>query len=146
MEWSNVDTWMNVEGVSPLGEKVRQKLTVDDAELLDSQLEALSKYIGLTRDGKVVFKVDKSKLSQRHRILLYAIGKHLAHEAGYAREPHVTLEELANELGLSYMVTSARCSELRREGLLHSVERGVYRALIRPAIEKVLAELSQEKV
>ncbi len=132
--------------VTPLGEKVRQKLTLDEGELLDSQLDALSKYIGLTKDGKVVFKVDKSKLSQRHRILLYAIGKHLAYEAGYAREPHVTLEELANELGMGYTVTGARCSELRREGLLLSVERGVYRALIRQAIEKVLAELSQEEV
>jgi predicted transcriptional regulator len=70
----------------------------------------------------------------------------LAHEAGYASEPHVTIEELANELGLGYTVTTARCSELRREGLLLSIERGAYRVLLRQAIEKVLAELSQEQV
>jgi hypothetical protein len=52
----------------------------------------------------VIFKVDRSKLSQRHRILLYPIGKYLAHEAGYASEPYVTVEELAlaNELGLRF--------------------------------------------
>jgi len=132
--------------MTPLGEKVRQKLTIDEGELMDAQLDALRKYIGLTKDGKVVFKVDKSKLSQRHRILLYAIGKYLAHEANYVTEPHVTLEELVNELGLGYMAASARCSELRREGLLLSVERGMFRVLIRPVIEKVLAELSQEQV
>ena len=42
------------------------------------------------------------KLSQRHRILLYAIGKYQAHKAGYAGEPYVTVEELANELGLRF--------------------------------------------
>jgi hypothetical protein len=137
---------LSERGVTPLGQKVQQKLTVDEDELLDSQLDALRNYIGLTKDGKVVFKVDRSKLSQRHRILLYAIGKYLAHEAGYASEPHVTIEELVNELGLGYTVTTARCSELRREGLLLSIERGAYRVLLRQAIEKVLAELSQEQV
>jgi hypothetical protein len=139
---------LSERSVTPLGQKVQQKLTVDEDKLqdLDSQLDALSNYIGLTKDGKVVFKVDRSKLSQRHRILLYAIGKYLAHEAGYASEPHVTIEELVNELGLGYTVTTARCSELRREGLLLSVERGAYRVLLRRAIEKVLAELSREQV
>ena len=133
--------------MTPLGEKVRQKLTVEEGELLgDEQLDALSKYIGLTRDGKVIFKVDKNKLTQKQMILLYAIGKHLAHEARYTTDPTVTVEELVNELGLGYAVTTSRCSELRREGLLLSVERGKYRALIRQAIEKVLAELSQEEV
>ena len=45
--------------MTPLGEKVRQKLTVDEGELSDWQLDALRKYIGLTRDGKVVFQVER---------------------------------------------------------------------------------------
>ena len=135
---------MGEGSVSPLGEKVRQKLTVDESTLLDDHLDRLSRFIGLTADGKVVFKVDKGALTQRHLILLYAIGKYLAHEAGYAKEPYVTVEELMDELGLDIRVLSARCSELKREGLLVSPERGKYRALIRPAIEKVLAELKEE--
>jgi len=128
--------------VAPLGEKVRQKLTVDEGELSDSQLDALRKYIGLTKDGKVVFKVERSKLSQRHKILLYAIGKYLAQEAGYASEPYVTVEELANELGLRFTDTGIKCSELWREGLLLSIEKG-YRVLLRRAVETVLVELTQ---
>jgi hypothetical protein len=75
---------LSERGVTPLGQKVREKLTVNEGWLLDSELDALRNYIGLTEDGKVIFMVDRSKLSQRHRILLYAIGKYLAHEAGYA--------------------------------------------------------------
>jgi hypothetical protein len=130
--------------VTPLGEKVRQKLTVDEGELSDWQLDALRKYIGLTKDGQVVFQVERSKLSQRHRILLYAIGKYLAHEAGYASEPYVTVEELANELGLRFTDTGIKCSELWREGLLLPTEKG-YRVLLRRAVEIVLAELSEEE-
>jgi hypothetical protein len=130
--------------VTPLGEKVRQKLTVDEGELSDWQLDALRKYIGLTRDGKVVFQVERSKLSQRHKILLYAIGKYLAHKAGYASEPYVTVEELANELGLRFTDTGIKCSELWREGLLLPTEKG-YRVLLRRAVEIVLAELSEEE-
>jgi hypothetical protein len=128
--------------VALLGEKVRQKLTVDEGELSDWQLDALRKYIGLTRDGKVIYKVERSKLSQRHRILLYAIGKYLAHEAGYASEPYVTVEELANELGLRFTDTGIKCSELWREGLLLSIEKG-YRVLLHRAVETILVELTR---
>jgi hypothetical protein len=128
--------------VTPLGEKVRQKLTVDEGESSDWQLDALKNYIGLTRDGKVIFQVERSKLSQRHRILLYAIGKYLAHEAGYASEPHVTIEELANELGLRFTDTGIKCSELWREGLLLSTEKG-YRVLLHRAVETILVELTR---
>jgi len=128
--------------VTPLGEKVRQKLTVDEGELSDWQLDALRNYIGLTKDGKVIFMVERSKLSQRHRILLYSIGKYLAHEAGYASEPYVTVEELANELGLRFTDTGIKCSELWREGLLLSIEKG-YRVLLHRAVETILIELTR---
>jgi hypothetical protein len=133
---------LSERGATPLGEKVREKLTVDEGWLLDSELDVLRNYIGLTKDGKVVFKVERSKLSQRHRILLYAIGKYLAHEAGYASEPYVTIEELANELGLRFTDTGIKCSELWREGILLSIEKG-YRVLLRRAVETVLVELTQ---
>ena len=128
--------------MTPLGEKVRQKLTVDEGELSDWQLDALRNYIGLTKDGKVIFMVERSKLSQRHRILLYSIGKYLAHEAGYASEPYVTVEELANELGLRFTDTGIKCSELWREGLLLSIEKG-YRVLLHRAVETILIELTR---
>jgi hypothetical protein len=128
--------------VALLGEKVRQKLTVDEGEASDSQLDALRKYIGLPKDGKAIFKVDRSKLSQRHKILLYAIGKYLAHKAGYASEPYVTVEELANELGLRFTDTGIKCSELWREGILLSIEKG-YRVLLHRAVETILVELTR---
>jgi hypothetical protein len=74
--------------------------------------------------------------------LLYAIGKYLAHKAGYAGEPYVTVEELANELGLRFTDTGIKCSELWREGLLLSIEKG-YRVLLHRAVETILVELTQ---
>jgi hypothetical protein len=76
--------------------------------------------------------------------LLYAIGKYLASEAGYASEPYVTVEELANESGPRFTDTGIKCSELWREGLLLPTEKG-YRVLLRRAVEIVLAELSEEE-
>jgi hypothetical protein len=73
---------------------------------------------------------------------LYAIEKHLAHEAGYASEPHVTVEELANELGLRFTDTGIKCSELWREGILLSIEKG-YRVLLHRAVETILVELTR---
>ncbi len=43
---------LSERGVTPLGQKVQQKLTVDEDELLDSQLDALRNYIGLTKGRK----------------------------------------------------------------------------------------------
>ncbi|MEM0090702.1 MAG: hypothetical protein QXF84_05080 [Nitrososphaerota archaeon] len=126
--------------MSDLAEKIRQKLTVDELVILEQTLDRLSRFIGLTKDGRVLIKLDRTKMSTRHLISLYAVGKYMAKQAGYLTEDIITIDEVTRELGVDGKVAAARIAELRREGVLLGVERGQYR--FNPShIERILAEL-----
>lgn len=129
--------------MSELAEKIRQKLTVDESVILEQMLDRLSRLIGLTKDGKVLIKFDRTKTTTRSLISIYAVGKFMAKQAGYSSEDIITIDELTRELGIDGKIVAARVSELRREGVIMGVERGQYR--INPSyIEYILAEIERQ--
>ena len=126
--------------MSELAEKIRNKLTVDESIIIEHVLDRLSKLIGITKTGKVVFKISKEMLTTKNQIALYAIGKYMAKQAGYIESDQISIEELSRELGISPKIASTRAGELRREGRLISLERGMYR--INPIlIESIISEI-----
>ncbi|MCS7125803.1 MAG: hypothetical protein NZ929_02700 [Aigarchaeota archaeon] len=129
--------------MSDLAEKIRQKLTVDESVMIEQMLDRLSKLLGLTRDGKILIKFDRTKVTTRSLISIYAVGKLMAKQAGYSSEDYVSIDELSRELGIDGKVVGARVSELRREGVLISVERGQYK--LNPSyIEYILSEVERQ--
>jgi len=130
--------------MTELAERIREKLTVDEAEVIDRTLDRLSKLIGLTKNGKVVFKVDRGKTTTKTLLALYMAGKHMAKQAGYVEDDTVSMDELARELGTDPRIAAARASDLRREGKLINVGRGSY--IINPsAIESIMSEAEKEQ-
>jgi len=126
--------------VSELAEKIRNKLTVDESIIIEHVLDRLSKLIGITKTGKVIFKISRDALTTKNQIALYAIGKYMAKQAGYIESDQISIEELSRELGISPKIASTRAGELRREGKLISLERGMYR--INPIlIEGIISEI-----
>ena len=126
--------------MSELAEKIRNKLTVDESIIIEHVLDRLSKLIGITKTGTVVFKISKEMLTTKNQIALYAIGKYMAKQAGYIESDQISIEELSRELGISPKIASTRAGELRREGRLISLERGMYR--INPIlIESIISEI-----
>ena len=126
--------------MSELAEKIRNKLTVDESIIIEHVLDRLSKLIGITKTGKVIFKISRDALTTKNQIALYAIGKYMAKQAGYIESDQISIEELSRELGISPKIASTRAGELRREGKLISLERGMYR--INPIlIEGIISEI-----
>ena len=126
--------------MSELAERIRNKLTVDESIIIEHVLDRLSKLIGITKTGKVIFKISRDALTTKNQIALYAIGKYMAKQAGYIESDQISIEELSRELGISPKIASTRAGELRREGRLISLERGMYR--INPIlIESIISEI-----
>lgn len=101
--------------MSELAEKIRNKLTVDESIIIEHVLDRLSKLIGITKTGKVIFKISREALTTKNQIALYAIGKYMAKQAGYIESDQISIEELTRELGISPKIASTRAGELRRE-------------------------------
>ncbi|MCL7389077.1 MAG: hypothetical protein LZ173_03975 [Thaumarchaeota archaeon] len=68
--------------------------------------------IGLTKNGKIIFKINRRKISISDQILLYLAGKKLAYEAELVESDTCSITELRDELGINEKVIGARLSEL----------------------------------
>jgi len=126
--------------MSSIAEKIRAKLGIDEAELLENMLDRAKKFIGLTKDGRIVFRVSRAIIPTKTMIALYAVGKYFASLAGYSDKDYVTVDELSKELGIPANVATARLSDLRAEGRLIGVERGTYK-INTTMIDSILAEI-----
>lgn len=75
-------------------------------------LDRLGNLIGLTKDGKILIKFDRSKVTIKSLISIYAVGKFMAKQAGYIPEDIISIDKLARELGIGGKIVAARVSEL----------------------------------
>lgn len=129
-----------------LAEKIRKKLLIE-SEITDEILDKASKLIGLTKDGKIIFKVDRGKLSMADQILLYLVAKKLAHEAELVDRDSCSTSELSRELGIPMKVVAARLSELLKKGFVERLEIGTYRVspiAVSETINRLEGLLSEE--
>lgn len=124
-----------------LKEKLRE-LIIDEKELTEALIDRIKKLIRLTKDGGVVFMIPKDELSIKSQVMLYLLGKKMARDADLVSSEVASIDEISGAIGADYFTVAARLNELKKEGLVLTVERGGY--TIQPAnINKILDEVEK---
>jgi hypothetical protein len=94
-----------------LAQKIKEKLQIKKI-ITDELSDQAAKLIGITDDGKIVFKIDRTHLPVTDQILLLLAGFKLAAEARLREKPHASLDEITEALQINPKIVSARLSEL----------------------------------
>jgi hypothetical protein len=103
---------------------IRENMTVDDNAIIAENKEAVAHLVGLTNEGKVVLKVDKSRLTSRQAVLLYLLGKLFSKVAGYSQDRSATHTEIFTELGMPSGTVGRCLQELRKQGFVRDGTAG----------------------
>lgn len=101
-------------------------MTVTEIDSLARNKEKVKQLIGITTDGKIIFKMDTTKLLAKETICLYMIGKVYAKIAGYIDAETVTNKELIEALRLPEGTIGYTLKELRDEKLIIAEKTGVH--------------------
>ena len=109
-------------------------LTVDLAKLI----EDFKDVIALAPEGPEVL-MPKEKLTDSETIQLHLLATYVGYRLGKLKQETMTKEELQNKLGKTPKTTSARLSELVKEGNVIKTEEGNYKIAT-----KALKYLQQE--
>lgn len=110
--------------------EILEKLLIDKDEKLEAIVEQIRKVLRIDKEsGRIMITASRSSLAERQRIALYLAGKYFANELGLNKDSTVSLKELSEELTLDPKTTSARLSELKREGIVKSPSRGNFEIL-----------------
>ena len=110
-------------------ETIRKALLIDEEENLEEIAHLASKLIGITKEGEIRLHIQKIEMTLKERILLVLIGKKLAYEAELSDISSITLEEISRILKADKKISSARISELVREGKVRFKDRGRYQVV-----------------
>ena len=126
-----------------LAQKIKEKLQIKKLVITDELLNDAAKLIGITDDGKIVFKIDRTHLPVTDQILLLLAGFKLAAEARLREKPHASLDEIAEALKINPKIVSARLSELAASYKISRVEKGVY-AISDLAFHEIINRLARQ--
>jgi len=105
---------------------VKEELTVTEMDNLAKNKEKVKQLIGITTDGRIVFKVDTSNFLAKEVICLYMIGKAYALVAGYVEIETVTNKELIEALRLPEGTIAYTLKDLRDEKLIIAERTGIH--------------------
>jgi len=109
---------------------IKDKMTVDEMSVLETNKEIISKFIGITKDGKSILLVDKAKLNGQQMIVLYLIGKFMSKLAGYANQANTKNIEIAGSLGIPPGTVGRCLRELENAGTISRSEKGGYEIIL----------------
>ena len=109
-------------------------LTVDLAKLI----EDFKDVIAIAPEGPEVL-MSKEKLTDSETIQLHLLAAYVGYRLGKLTQETMTKEELQNKLGKTPKTTSARLSELVKEGNVIKTEEGNYKIAT-----KAIKQLQQE--
>lgn len=135
---------LSEEQTKILRDKVRQKLVIDKAAVLDELIDMSAAHIGLEPNGKVHIK-NPEKRTGTELAALVLVGKKLANLAGLCKTDIVEIEEVVESTGLIVNVATARLSELKRGGIVQNPARGAYRIGSLTAVRKVLLSMGAKE-
>src|SRR5207302_1191214 len=79
------------------------------------------------KTGEVLLLPPRSKLTDKQLIAIHLLGKYFASKLELSSTDSLSFDELRKLTSLEESSISARMSELRKEGLAETGERGVYR-------------------
>jgi hypothetical protein len=127
-----------------LGEWIRQKMTVDDNQILNENKDIISTLVGLSPEGKVMLKVVRERFNGRQIVLLYLVGKLYSKVAGYSQERSASNSEIINETGLPSGTVGRCLLELHKQGYVRDGSNGGHE-LVPSSIPSILASLKDVK-
>lgn len=127
-----------------LAQKIREKLQIKKI-ITDELLDNAKKLIGITDDGKIIFKIDRSHLPVTDQILLLLAGFRLAYEARLREKPQASLEEIAGAIQIDRRIVSARLSDLVESYKILRMEKGVY-AISDLALYEIIDRLARQSL
>ena len=112
-----------------LSEKeILSPLLTDETETLHRLVEKAQRVFKINKKtGDVQLLPPRSKFTDRQLISTYLLGKYFSSKLDLSKEDSLDFDALKKFTGLEESSMSARVSELRKEGLVESGERGVYR-------------------
>src|SRR5437870_1715848 len=103
-------------------------LLTDSRDTLKRLVSKSERVFRIDRDtGNVIILPPKNKLTDRQLIAIQILGRYFACRLELFKEDTLNLEELKKLTQLEESSLSARLSELKKEGLVESAERGSYR-------------------
>ena len=117
---------------------VREQLIIDEQEVIKRLLPRIKRLIGLTKDGKILFIVSRNQVPKIYQVLLYLVGKRLAHIAELTESPDASIKEISNALGFPENYTRALLSELLSKGLIKRSDAGLYQVELLKVEEAIL--------
>ena len=124
-------------------QEVLKKMLIDEDAMFERLVERASRFFKIDKSGNVVFLIPTSRLIQRQTIALVSLGHYFATELGIMETDIVTAESLLPYVDTDKKAISARLADLKKEGVIQSVERGAFRVSIL-GIGKILDELEAE--
>jgi hypothetical protein len=122
---------------------IQDNMTVDEERVLSDHKDKVARLLGLTPDGRVFVKVDKTELTSTERVALYLVGKVYSRVVGYSPNAEASNEEIARELGMPDGTVRRATMELRDIGWGTTVGRGIHRVVMN-ALPNILTQIDKK--
>lgn len=121
-------------------EEILRTLLIDEEAMLERLVTRSAKLFKIDRSGNVVFLTPTGKLTQRQIIALVSLSRYFAAELGVLEQGDVTADELLPYVDADKRSITARLAELKKEGVIQTVERGRFQVSIL-GVGKILDEV-----
>lgn len=107
--------------------KILERLIIDEDALLNQLVEKSVKIFAISKkSGNLIYMTDQKKLTSKEKAGLHLIGRYFASELGLKDSKYMDISELAKLIGTKEKSTTARLSELKKDNLIETPERGSY--------------------
>lgn len=113
-----------------LGDWIKANMTVDEMSVLDAHKETIARFVGVTKDGRIILLKDKSQMDAQQMVVLYLIGKYMARLAEYTDVETARNIEIAGALGIPKGTVGRCLRELEAQGLASKSDGGGYRIIL----------------
>jgi hypothetical protein len=122
---------------------VLKKMLIDEDAVFERLVDRASNLFKIDKSGDIIFLIPKSQLTHRQTIALVSLGRYFAAELGIFETDTVTSDGLSAYMNTDKRTITARLADLKKEGVVQSVERGTFRVSIL-GINKILDELETD--
>ena len=122
---------------------VLKKMLIDEDAVFERLVDRASNLFKIDKSGDIIFLIPKSQLTHRQTIALVSLGRYFAAELGIFETDTVTSDDLSAYMNTDKRTITARLADLKKEGVVQSVERGTFRVSIL-GINKILDELETD--
>jgi hypothetical protein len=109
---------------------VLKKMLIDEDAVFERLVDRASNLFKIDKSGDIIFLIPKSQLTHRQTIALVSLGRYFAAELGIFETDTVTSDGLSAYMNTDKRTITARLADLKKEGVVQSVERGTFRVSI----------------